>query len=393
MVFVLPVDAWTEATFQQVVADATQESLTIEFKAALSLLKPAEKREAAKDISAMANAAGGWILYGIAEGPGPGGVKVATAVAPIVAPSGAIAQQLEDVVHGQVVPPPSIRVREIPATGGVLVIVRVEASTTTLHMLSQEARYYRRTDKAARRMEEPELSQAWELIARRRLGMRELIAKRIDEEQKIGVGGFQLSIMPHTLSESLFDPAGVERFGPLFEVWPTEVRNALRISNHGFDCDVGDGYWRGRVRRDAGISVAFQACFDGKFHVGMFFLELVHALTVARRLWRQLSIVAPCSIAVRTSFTGEFAVSMGWGNRGFMFPGGPRLTAPLAFDLEEVNQAIRENPLAVAQRVMDRVFQALGEARCPYFAVDGAVDPSLTAREQELARDLRALVS
>lgn len=69
------------------------------------------------------------------------------------------------------------------------------------------------------------------------------------------------------------------------------------------------------------------------------------------------------------------------------------MTAPLAFDLEEVNQEIRENPLAVAQRVMDRVFQALGEARCPYFAVDGAVDPSLAARDQELAQDLRALVS
>jgi hypothetical protein len=340
MVFALPVDAWTEATFQQVVNDALQESLTIEFKSTLSLLKPADKREAAKDISAMANSAGGWILYGITEGPGPGGVKVATAVAPIAAPCGAIGQQLEDVGHGQIAPPPSLRIREIPTeSGGVLVVVRVERSSTTLHMLSQEARYYRRTDKAARRMEEPETSQDWELIARNRLGMRHLIAKRIADDDAIGVGGFRVSIMPHTLSDSLFDPARVDRFGPLFEAWPMDVRSELVISNQGFDCDAGVGYWRARVRRDAGLSVAFQCVFpDGTggraFSSGTFFLELLRVLCVARRLWHELSIVEPFAIAVRSSFAEPIPVNVGLGGGGYRWPGGPKLTQPLTFDLE-----------------------------------------------------------
>lgn len=390
MVFSLPVDAWTEATFQQVVADAIQESLTVEFKTALSLLKPAEKREAAKDISAMANAAGGWILYGIAESPGPGGVKVASAVTPIPATVGAVAQQLEDVVHGQIVPPPSLRVREIAtASGGVLVVVRVEATTTALHMLSQEARFYRRTDKAARRMEEPEISQAWELIARRRLGIKDMIARRIAEDEAIGVGGFQISLMPHTLGDGVFDPAAVDRFGPLFDAWDMTVRNALRISNEGYDCDVGNGYWRCRIRRDGGVTVAFPACNEGSFFAGVFLTELLHALTVARRLWRHHSVVTPFAIAVRTSFVGAFTVKRG--DSRFVFPDAPKLRLPLAYDLEETSRALREAPLSVVQRVMDRLFQSVGEKGSPYFAQDGQVHASLAKQEPELVKMIAEL--
>lgn len=60
---------WTEAFIQTTYIDAGQEENTsIEYKAALSLEKTTgKKKEIAKDVSAMANAAGGIIFYGIKE--------------------------------------------------------------------------------------------------------------------------------------------------------------------------------------------------------------------------------------------------------------------------------------------------------------------------------------
>jgi predicted HTH transcriptional regulator len=50
-----------------VVRDKIEESLTLEFKRDLNLKSEHDKREAAKDVSGMANAAGGRIIYGIEE--------------------------------------------------------------------------------------------------------------------------------------------------------------------------------------------------------------------------------------------------------------------------------------------------------------------------------------
>jgi Putative DNA-binding domain len=59
---------WDQATIQLYITDQVQESLTLEFKAADSLVKTDGKRtEITKDISAMANSAGGTLIYGLAE--------------------------------------------------------------------------------------------------------------------------------------------------------------------------------------------------------------------------------------------------------------------------------------------------------------------------------------
>lgn len=59
---------WDEMTIQQYIDDKTQESLVLEYKAADALLKTdGKKKEITKDVSAMANSAGGIIVYGIQE--------------------------------------------------------------------------------------------------------------------------------------------------------------------------------------------------------------------------------------------------------------------------------------------------------------------------------------
>jgi hypothetical protein len=59
---------WTEARLQNFITSEIEESLTLEYKAAEALDRvDAKKKEITKDVSAMANSAGGILIYGISE--------------------------------------------------------------------------------------------------------------------------------------------------------------------------------------------------------------------------------------------------------------------------------------------------------------------------------------
>jgi predicted HTH transcriptional regulator len=59
---------WDQAAIQLYIDDGIQESLSLEYKAADALGKSdGKKKEITKDVSAMANSAGGVIIYGVAE--------------------------------------------------------------------------------------------------------------------------------------------------------------------------------------------------------------------------------------------------------------------------------------------------------------------------------------
>ena len=59
---------WTEAKLQNFITSEVEESLTLEYKAAEALDRnETKKKEITKDVSAMANSAGGMLIYGICE--------------------------------------------------------------------------------------------------------------------------------------------------------------------------------------------------------------------------------------------------------------------------------------------------------------------------------------
>ncbi|MEP6902971.1 MAG: ATP-binding protein [Actinomycetota bacterium] len=59
---------WTESKLQNFITSETEESLTLEYKSAEALDRnETKKKEITKDVSAMANSAGGIIVYGIRE--------------------------------------------------------------------------------------------------------------------------------------------------------------------------------------------------------------------------------------------------------------------------------------------------------------------------------------
>mgnify|MGYP000862458121 FL=1 len=59
---------WTESRLQNFITSGIEESLTLEYKSAEALDRnETKKKEITKDVSAMANSAGGVIIYGIRE--------------------------------------------------------------------------------------------------------------------------------------------------------------------------------------------------------------------------------------------------------------------------------------------------------------------------------------
>src|SRR5688572_4036475 len=61
-------ETWDEARLMQYITDGIEESLNLDYKAAASLSRDDKKKiEITKDVSAMANSAGGVIIYGISE--------------------------------------------------------------------------------------------------------------------------------------------------------------------------------------------------------------------------------------------------------------------------------------------------------------------------------------
>jgi hypothetical protein len=59
---------WTFLEIEKLIAEGVEESLTLEYKSADALAKTdSKKKEITKDVSAMANSAGGIIIYGIKE--------------------------------------------------------------------------------------------------------------------------------------------------------------------------------------------------------------------------------------------------------------------------------------------------------------------------------------
>ena len=163
--FEVDIDGITEEHLNSLCQNQVEESLTLEFKRELDLSKTKEKAEAAKDVSAMANTAGGRILYGVAEKTLPDGSKVADSICPLT--DAAIESRLADVLYSSIHSRPQFRRRRVPvrnATGFVLVLEVDRAYSGDLHMVTgfKEHRFYRRGEQRTVLMTEPE--KAWQRL-------------------------------------------------------------------------------------------------------------------------------------------------------------------------------------------------------------------------------------
>src|SRR5829696_4992355 len=77
-------EAWDEAKLQTLIDNFVEESLILEYKSAGSFaLTDSKRKEITKDVSAMANSAGGTIIYGLKEYTEPDKKHLAESIDPI----------------------------------------------------------------------------------------------------------------------------------------------------------------------------------------------------------------------------------------------------------------------------------------------------------------------
>ncbi len=380
MSFGLKIDDWTDATLQEVVATQQAEGLTVEFKRDLPLTSPNDKKEVAKDISAMANAAGGWIIYGIDEQPsGPKGVMVAGAVTPL-STAGA-AQQVDNIIAGAVTPRPRFRAKEVPSGAAYCLVVQVTPSTDDLHMVTsyKDNRYYWRTELGARPMTEPEVRTRYTLMAHRKAEAGAFV-RQIVEQELVGPPdqGFLVALVPHTLREVL-DPATFKSYDEVFACLGHVIRSRISPSAIGLET-TGSESLRFRLRRDGAVTVACPAFGEGKWYPRYLLNYLLEGVSIARAAWPRYGVVEPVTVALRARLPEDLKTETA---DSWTYPVPLVLGKNQSFEVQVSASDIHDNPAAVARPVMDRLWQHMGETRCTsFFDEQGNF-------ERELAADLK----
>lgn len=141
---------------QRHLSERTQESQTIEFKAGAALARgDKHPSELVKDVSGMANAAGGLVVYGIAEEKDQHGIKAAARLDPVRDDS-ITADWVTQMLKGKTGPPLQLfDVHEIAvpaAEGGGRVIVVAVKQAATAHQSSFDRKYYQRAGRTTEAM-------------------------------------------------------------------------------------------------------------------------------------------------------------------------------------------------------------------------------------------------
>lgn len=151
---------WDLARLQRYIDEAIEESLTLEYKAGDALLKiNGRQREIAKDVSAMANSAGGVIIYGIAEHIDKELRHLPAGFVPVDRRE-CSKETLEQIISSNIEPRISgIKIYPVPLRSHpvhVAYVVSIPQSDTA-HQVSRTKRYYKRFNFEAVPMEDYEL--------------------------------------------------------------------------------------------------------------------------------------------------------------------------------------------------------------------------------------------
>jgi len=367
-----PIDSWTSQTLDELISGHWQESIVLEFKRQLGTAR-GDKKEIAKDITAMANTAGGWIVYGIDEQPNSQGIKVAHAVVPLTdADTG---QRIDDIVAESISPPVRYRSKTIPYGAGACVVLRVERSTTALHMVHayDDYRYYRRTELAARPMGESEVRQALEQLIRQQNDGERWTRDLFDQVRDGYTAPYGWLAVSTGIRDERLDPRTINR------------ELLRRFLHHAYDANVGDIGLRATIdnyaydfgiARDASTWIEFPiAVHDDRFRPAMVIDHLVRLGAVTWHLWQQHG-VAP--LAPRLGLQLECAAEMRAIDCDDAYE-APTLRKSKWLSFQITSEDLRDGGRArLARLVADRIYQVMGCNACPFFDDNGILRPEAT---------------
>lgn len=169
-------ESWTEGDFLQLISNGVQESTELDYKACEALQKTDKKKaEISKDVSALANSAGGVLIYGIVESG-----HVPTSIDRGFDPSDISKEWLEQVINSRIQRKiDGVRIHSVDLAksqpGKVAYVVDVPQSSRAPHQASDK-RFYKRYNFESVPMEEYEVRD----VSRRSDGPDLSVSFRID---------------------------------------------------------------------------------------------------------------------------------------------------------------------------------------------------------------------
>lgn len=141
---------------QFLIDTSVEETTELEYKRSFAKANPKWKEELAKDISSMANANGGYIIYGLAEKTDSSGHSIPDSIMP-VPPTEMTKDQLSQLISSNITPKISnINISVLPQGGGNVFILHIPKGITA-HQNRINHLYYRRRNATVEIMEDYEI--------------------------------------------------------------------------------------------------------------------------------------------------------------------------------------------------------------------------------------------
>lgn len=396
-----PLEEWEQSDVLALVEERIEEGQRIEYKRQLDLETPKKRCEAAKDISGLANAQGGLLIYGIEEEELEDGRRVPARAMPLT--KGDSRSRLEDVLDSAVHPALNFETRQIESSsGGYFLILHAFPRLGVPHMVDGygEMRCFVRVGLKTRPMEQHELSAAYaeaarsesraaERLARLPLIVRpEGVALEFPEPNRepgpwLGVLGLPVDAPDPLLpmldaSRHAFpDDGDYERWGHSSAIEPS-----LRWDADGYHAD---GEQDGRLTRRLRLHR------NGAFEWGMSlanWAESIPSLSVAQYLHDVLGYFATSyrragyfgRLRVWVALEGGKGSQLGLASDYLSFDRKPLSTDHLEWRGDYSVDGLLHGLTGATRTAMDRVFVAYGLEKCFYFTNEGEPSDELQRR-------------
>jgi hypothetical protein len=390
----VPIDSLSEADLNALVANRVEETETLDYKRDMYGTSDNDRKELCRDVSAMANKRGGFLLIGIRDEQDcaaelVGIDEIGTAEERLLS---CVLAGVEERING-------IRTRQVPLVNGRHVLaVFIPPSRRAPHMvvLGHEDRCWIRHGKQKMRMSVAELRESCIRIE----GLLQNTQRFLDDQFGRATHDFTLgpdqallriTITPVGLMERfetdnqairrlMLDPPNNRPDG-----WTIATRNPARPTLHGLRSEV-PGYRVLEVHRTGHVEFRARIDLDGfhntegtlenrrtKYLKALLTVEYtVSVLRFYSALARQLPIVDPVLIGWNLIAADDWTVGFAPGNAGDRKSWRehnlviPEIEAPALFD-----------PDKTAKILLDRVWQAFGADNAPYFSADQRFEPPL----------------
>jgi len=180
MIEVLKIESYEDIA--NLMRNHIEESTRLEFKGKID----SNNKEIAKDISAMANAEGGFIVYGIERDD----KYRATSSPGMIKEKGSV-ERLQQIIGSHIYPPLTVRILQIPARdekgdnseGREFIVIKIPQSPYHIHMVETTGKFYIRANNTVREMIEVEIERMYEMRFKERTERENLFEKKEKELQ------------------------------------------------------------------------------------------------------------------------------------------------------------------------------------------------------------------